>query len=177
VTRPGHNGITIEANYQGPGRIPNGTDFFFFSLENSVYYREAQPGYSHIYAYHPEQRSQWGDHWFPDGKVLPIDSLRGNFGPNFIARPNFIPQTNRWYCYELMVKTNTPGARDGRVGVWIDGTLIADFQNLRLRDISTVKIDKITLGLHAQENADAADRKWYDNLVVATSYIGPISGR
>ena len=136
-----------------------------------------QPGYTNIYAYHPGQRSHWGDHWYSNGKVLPIDSIPGNFGSDFVSRANFIPQTNQWYCYELMVKANTPGLRDGRVGLWIDGTLIADFQNLRLRDTSSLKIDQILLGLDAQGNTDGVDRKWYDNLVVAKSYIGPTLGR
>jgi hypothetical protein len=94
-----------------------------------------------------------------------------------LPRANFIPQTNQWYCYELMVKANTPGQRDGRVAAWIDGTLIADFPNLRMRDTSSLKIDQILLGLHAPGNTDGADHKWYDNLVVAKDYIGPVSGR
>jgi hypothetical protein len=74
-----------------------------------------------------------------------------------------------------MVKTNTPGQRDGRIAAWVDGTLIADFQNVRLRDTNTLKIGQIQLELHAQSNTVRADRKWYDNLVVAKSYIGPMS--
>lgn len=172
----GHNGIRISSpNYPGPGIVPNGSDFFLLTLENSVYFGEAEPGYTHIYCYHPEQRSQYGDHWYPDGKVLPNSSLKGNFGSSFVARPNFIPKTDRWYCYEYMVKANTPGQRDGRAAIWVDGTLIADFQNLRLRDIATLQISHIQLQLHSKSNTVRADRKWYDNLVIAKSYIGPMS--
>ncbi|MGR9108178.1 MAG: fibronectin type III domain-containing protein [Gammaproteobacteria bacterium] len=174
VTAPGHNGIRISAQYPGPGQAPNGTDFFLFSLENSIYYNEAEPGYTNIYTYHPEQRSQWGDHWYPDGKVLPFDSTPGNFGSSFVSRPNFIPVRNQWYSYELMVKANTPGVRDGRVAVWIDGNLVADFQNVRARDVSTLKIDQMQLELHAQGSSARANKKWYDNVVVARSYIGPM---
>jgi hypothetical protein len=176
VTDPGHNGIRISSpNYPGPGNVPNGQDFFVASLENSAYYNESQPGYTNVYCYHPEQRSQWGDHWYPDGKVLPFDATPGNFGASFVPRPNFIAETGRWYSYEFMVKTNTPGQRDGRIAAWVDGTLIADFQNVRLRDTNTLKIGQIQLELHAQSNTVRADRKWYDNLVVAKSYIGPMS--
>ncbi len=171
----GHNGIRISSRYPGPGRVPNGTDFFFLDVENSVNYNEAQPGYTHAYIYHPEQRSQWGDHWYPNGRVLPYDATLGNFGPEFIARPNVIPQTNRWYSYELMLKANTPGQRDGRVAVWIDGTLIADFPNVRVRDVATLKIDQIQLELHSKSNSVRINRKWYDNVVAATSYIGPMA--
>jgi len=47
---------------------------------------------------------------------------------------------DRWYGYELMVQANTPGQRDGRVAIWIDGKLIADFLNVRLCDVNTLKI-------------------------------------
>ncbi|HEY5867737.1 MAG TPA: hypothetical protein VI542_19635 [Candidatus Tectomicrobia bacterium] len=175
TTGSNHNGIRISSHYPGPGTPPNGTDFFLFLLENSIFYKEADPGYTHIYVYHPAQRSQWGDVWYPDGKVLPFDLTPGDFGPYFVPRPNFIPQRDRWYSYELMVKANTPGQRDGRVAYWIDGILMADFQNVRVRDISTLKIDQIQLELHAQAGGSSRpNKKWYDNLVVATSYIGPM---
>lgn len=174
VTSPGHNGIRISARYAGPGIVPNGTDFFLFSLENSIYYGEQEPGYTHIYCYHPEQRQQYGDSWYSDGKILPYDSVPGDFGSYFVARQNIIPERNRWYSYELMVKANTPGQRDGRVAVWVDGNLVADFQNVRVRDIADLKIDEIQLELHAQASALRSNKKWYDNLVVSRSYIGPM---
>jgi hypothetical protein len=72
------------------------------------------------------------------------------------------------------VKANTPGQRDGRIAFWLDGQLIADFPNLRLRDTTALKIDRFTLDLHVLNNNLAAARKWYDNVVAATSYIGPM---
>lgn len=175
-TTEGHNGIRISGRYPGPGSRPNGTDFFLYMVENSVYQGEAYPGPTNVYAYYPEQREQYGDHFYPDGTVLPFTNQPGNFGSAFVPRPNFTPQTDRWYCYELMVKLNTPGQRDGRVAVWIDGSLIADFTNLRMRDVSTVRIDQVQFELHAKNNPSRADRKWYDNVVIAKSYIGPMSG-
>jgi len=170
----GHNGIRISGNYPGPGIKPNGRDFFLTLLENTVYKDEPRPGYTEVYIYHPEQREQWGDHWYPDGKVIPFDAIPGDFGPNFVSRPNFVPLTDRWYSYELMVRLNLPGQRDGRIAVWIDGVLVADFHNVRFRDVDTLKIDQIQLELHTQSNPSGVDKKWYDNVVVATSYIGPM---
>ena len=168
-----HNGITISANYPGPGTKPNGRNFFLFLLQNNMWANAPAPGYSQLYVYHPEQRSNWGDLWFPDGRILPNILIPSNFGPYFVPRPNFVPLRNRWYCYELMVKANTAGRRDGRAAFWIDGKLIADFQNLRMRDINTLKIDRVQLTLQAKTCARLT-RKWYDNLVVAKSYIGPL---
>lgn len=171
-----HNGIAVSAQYSTPGVPANGTNKFYVDVENSRdSTSETTPGRTNVYIYHPEQRSEWGDHWYPDGRVVPFDLTPGNFGPYFVARPDFTPQLSRWYCYELMVKANTPGQRDGRVAVWIDGNLVADFLSVRLRDVSSLKIDRILIGLHIGSNTVRQNMKWYDNVVVARSYIGPMS--
>jgi prepilin-type processing-associated H-X9-DG protein len=121
-----------------------------------------------------DQRSGYGDLWFADGHVIPQDQVPGNFGPDFVARPLHIPEPGKWYCVELMVQANTVGARDGRVATWIDGKLIADWQNVRFRSVATLKIDQFELVLGAASNP-AADRQWFDHVVVAKSYIGPLA--
>jgi hypothetical protein len=170
-----HNGSTISARYCCPGQRADGFNKFFVSYEAG---REdtstANPGKLNTYIYHPDQRGVWGDHFFPPGRVVPFDRVPGNFGPEFVARPDFIPVLGRWYCYELMVKANTPGQRDGRVAMWLDGRLISDFPNLRLRETTALKIDQFTIDLHVRRNALGAAKKWYDNIVAATSYIGPM---
>ena len=73
-----------------------------------------------------------------------------------------------------MLKANTPGLRDGRIAIWLDGELKADFQNLRLRDVASLKINRFGLSFHIHENPNGEARKWYDNVVAAKSYIGPL---
>ena len=92
-----------------------------------------------------------------------------------MARPNVVPELGRWYAYEVLLKANTPGQRDGRVTCWLDGEVVAEFPNLRLRDIDTLQIDHFSIGLHAKSNPNGPTRKWYDNLVAATEYIGPMA--
>jgi len=171
-----HNGIAITSQYCCPGVPANGTNKFYVDVENTRDLGSANLGFTNAYVYYPQQRDLYGDHWFPDGTVLPFSNTPGNFGPYFVSRPNFIPNANQWYCYELMVQANTPGLHDGRVAIWIDGSLIADFQNVRLRDVNILKIDQVTLTLFIYTNPVPTDMlKWYDNLVIATSYIGPMS--
>ena len=79
--------------------------------------------------------------------------------------------------YELMIKANTPGERDGRITIWFDGVLAADFGNLRLRDIDSLKIDRFGVGFHIHSNPGGLTKKWYDNVVAASSYIGPMVPR
>jgi len=180
VVGSSHNGSSISAHYfigntATPGVPADGMNKFLANLEN--WRGDAatpSPGDLNIYLYHPEQRSQYGDHFFPNGDVSPNTSIKFTYGPGFVSRPNIIPQLDRWYCYEYMLKANTPGVRDGRIAVWLDGVLVADFPGLRLRDIATLKIDRFGLSFHIGSNPNGQARKWYDNVVAAKSYIGPI---
>jgi MYXO-CTERM domain-containing protein len=180
VVGSSHNGSMISAHYfidgnATPGVPANGTNKFLANLENWRGEAEvASPGLLNIYVYHPDQRSQWGDHFFPDGTVTPYDPEPFDFGPDFVPRPDIIPDLDRWYCYEYMLQANTPGERDGRIAFWFEGLLAADFHNLRLRDIDSLKIDRFGLSFHIGSNPNGETRKWYDNVVAADSYIGPI---
>ncbi len=166
-----HNGIRISGNYSGPGQRPDGTDFFLVLIENSRLGSEPEPGYTHAYVYHPEQDDAYGEHWFSDGST---SNGGQSFGESFVARPKRVPQRGQWISFEVMVQLNEPGVRDGRIAVWQDGELIADWTGLRFRDVATLKIDEIQLENGGQSSAQS-NAKWYDNLVVATSYIGPMS--
>ena len=102
----------------------------------------------------------------------------GEFGrnsPTFVPRPDVVPQLGRWYAYELMVKLNTPGQRDGRIAMWLDGRVVADFPNLRLRETTALKIDQFSVDLHIKSNTSSVARRWIDNVVAATSYVGPMA--
>jgi hypothetical protein len=181
VVGSSHNGASISAHYfvggkATPGVPANGTNKFLANLEH--WRGEAttvSPGYLNMYVYHPEQRSEYGDHFFPTGMVLPNASQRFDFGPTFVSRPDVLPELDHWHCYEYMVRANTPGHRDGRIVVWVDGRLTADFPNLRLRDVASLKIDRFGLSFHIRSNPHGPSKKWYDNVVAAKSYIGPIA--
>jgi len=182
VVGSSHNGSSISAHYfingqATPGVPADGTNKFLANLEDwRGDVATPSPGPLNIYLYHPEQRSQWGDHFFPPGTVLPNSSQPFAFGPDFKSRPDVTPELDRWYCYEYMVQANTPGQRNGRIAFWLDGKLLADFPNLRLRDVDTLKIDRFGLSFHIGSNPAGATKKWYDNVVAASSYIGPVFG-
>ncbi len=183
ITGSSHNGAEISAGYYvngnaSPGVPADGTNKYLISYEN---WRgdatTTTPGEQNVYIYHPAQRTNYGDHFFPDGRVLPNSSIPGDFGPEFVARPNVTPALGRWYSYEVMLRANTPGQRDGRITCWLDGAIIADFPNLRLRDVDTLTIDHFSLSLHFGSNPTRETRKWYDDVVAATAYIGPMAPR
>lgn len=174
-----HNGGFLAAHapglaYATPGVRADGRNKFMASLEN---WREAaasaSPGDLNVYCYHPGQRSDFGDHFFPSGKVLPLSYKPGDYGPGFVARPDLRQELGRWYCYELMLKANTPGERDGEIACWLDGKLVAHFPNLRLRDANELKINHSAIDLHIRSNPARVNKKFYDDVVIATGYIGP----
>jgi hypothetical protein len=177
-----HNGGGMSAHYFGPngeatpGVPANGTNKFLMEFEHwRGEASTASPGQMNVYIYHPAQRDDYGDHFFPSGIVLPNSSLPFDFGPDFQAMPEITPELDKWYCYELMVKANTVGQKDGRVTLWLDGKQIADFGNLHLRDVDTLKLDRFNLSFHAGQNPSAETKKYYDNVVAAKSYIGPMA--
>jgi len=181
-----HNGGGIGATAPGipeaqPGVPADGRNKYGILLDTYRSVDEPKmpsPGLLAVYIYHPEQRHQWGEHFYPSGRIAPVGASPTYFGPRFVPRPDLIPDRDRWVCYELMVKANTPGQRDGRIAFWIDGRLAADFPNLRLRDVPTLKINRIALGLYTGNDAIKAPcEMWFDDVVAATSYIGPLLKR
>jgi hypothetical protein len=175
-----HNGGGISSHYfvgynSTPGIPADGYNKYLIEFECwRGDTQTANPGHYNIYIYHPLQRDNYGDHFFPDGEVMPNTSLAFDFGPDFISRPNVTPEPGRWYCHEVMLKANTVGLKDGRIACWLDGALIADFQNLELRKADSLTIDRFNVSFHAKSNPVRETRKWYDNIVAATSYIGPM---
>jgi hypothetical protein len=172
-----HNGGSISAHYHvdgmsTPGVRADGTNKFLVSYEATVW-SGPPPGHLIAYVYHPGQRDDYGDIFFPNGEVMPNTSLPGDFGDDFVARPNVTPELGRWHAFELMVRANTPGARDGRIAMWLDGRLIADFPNMRFRDVDTLLIDYLNIGGYINPNDVRENRLWFDDVVAATSYIGP----
>lgn len=180
VVGSSHNGSMISAHYFNgnmatPGVPANGTNKFLAGYEDwRGDVMTPSPGPLNIYIYHPEQRTNYGDHFFPTGLVMPNTSIKYDFGPKFVPRPDVTPKLDTWYCFEYMVLANTPGQRDGRIAFWLDGKLLADFRNLRLRDVATLTIDRFGLAFHIGSNPNGEQKKWYDNVVAATSYIGPL---
>jgi hypothetical protein len=157
VPTSNHNGIYLGAHSPGTPTVPNpdGTGFYSFTLQNdNTRTGTVPPGLTELYIYWRGQSTQFGDHWLP--------------------AVNFTPQRDRWYCYELMVKANTPGQNDGEAKFWIDGQVVGDFPNLNLRSIPTLKMDKSKIMLHAL-HSERLNKKWHDNVVIATKYIGPMA--
>jgi len=108
------------------------------------------------YAYHAETDDFWGDEW--------------NWTGNGIG----VLERNRWYCLEQYVKVNTPGVKDGIVRAWIDGVLAFDKTDVHVRDIPSIKIEKLWMNVYHGGTAPAEKdlHLYLDNIVIARRQIG-----
>jgi hypothetical protein len=163
----------------GAGTRPSGNDRF------SVGFEPVDPNLSYdFYAYWMRMHISgdgmyWGNHLIND------QSLRAPL---------------QWTCVEVMVQLNDPvGSYNGELAVWINGDQIthlgpgypngiwggggfhadpagAPFEGFQWRNDQNLLINWIWLEHYVtDEPAGSVSPIWYDDVVVATEYIGPIS--
>jgi hypothetical protein len=82
----------------------------------------------------------------------------------------------RWICFEMEVKLNSPGKRDGVYRIWADNELIVERANIDLRGHTSDKINEMMLDCYWNGGSPKAQNRYYDNFVIATSRIGPLAG-
>lgn len=151
------------------GRRPNGSDFFTTGIEpDSKWGRVKPPGVWHFYTYWPDMKGSPGRYWGND------------FSPK---TPIPIP-LDKWICVEFMVQANSaPDKNDGEQAFWIDGKLAGRFTGIRWRHTNDLKINAFWLLYYVTPQAlrrsragqgSGTSRVWFDDVVVATKYIGPM---
>ena len=128
-------------------------------------------------------------------------SPTGDFwGNTFIQNPSLVVKTDRWMCVEVMVKMNDPvSATNGEMALWIDGVQVihlrpgaptgrwnsnmffpdangTPFEGFRWRNADQLDLNWIWLLHYSDGNPQGLVGKvWFDHVVVAKKYIGPIS--
>jgi hypothetical protein len=143
------------------GEKPTGRDFFSTHLEPwRDWHRNPSPGALGFYTYYPDMA--------PD----PSGPYYGNaFRP---TEPPVLIERGRWYCIEAMVRVNTPGQADGEQAFWVDGRLCGHYRGIRWRDEASLRINCLWVLLYIHQNAQT-NRVWFDDIVLATDYIGPMA--
>lgn len=89
---------------------------------------------------------------------------------------NYPLEKNKWYCIEVMVKSNTPGMNDAEFAYWIGGKRKFYYNNTSNRGTSTKGISHIELQ-HVIQDVWDQERTidtptWMDNIVVANEPVG-----
>ena len=182
VVGSSHNGSSISAHYfidgqATPGVPADGTNKFLANLEN--WRGDAatpSPGDLNIYLYHPEQRSQYGDHFFPNGDVSPNTSIKFDLRSRLRQPARHHPAARSLVLLRVHAARRTRPAsataasRSGWTACWSP-----IFRAFGCATSQTLKIDRFGLSFHIGSNPNGQARKWYDNVVAARSYIGPIA--
>jgi hypothetical protein len=147
------------------GRAPAGDKFFWSTLEPiGRASSEKAPGPLIFYTYWWKMK--------PDGK--------GNHWGNwFRPEADQVPALETWTCVEWRVKANAAGQEDGELDCWIDGVRRGSFRNINWRSTDALKVNQVSLSQWLEERGYAGSgggetrTVWYDDVVVATKYVGP----
>jgi hypothetical protein len=112
------------------------------------------------YVYHSKSPNIYGD----------IMAWGGSLGAGLIL-------PNRWYCVEQHIRLNTPGREDGVLRAWVDGQPVFERRDFRFRDTLEVGIENAWMDLYMGGSQTALRDMSIQiaQVVVATSYIGPMS--
>jgi len=152
----------------GAGETPPGDAKFSTGIEPTGRWGKfAPPGVWNFYTYWHEMQTKWGSVY--NGKQVPIEP-------------------GRWYCVEAMLQANSsPEKSDGVQAFWVDGQLYGRFDGFRWRTTDKLKLNSFWLLYYntdqpARHNKDPRAESrvmevWFDDVVVATEYVGPVHGR
>lgn len=161
------------------GQKPDGTWFCSGMEPWFAWGKNPPPGEVAFYSYFldmevdPKMNKYWGNSFFPPGPG------KGTAA----AATRVVPPLNRWQCWEFMVQANSaPDKADGKQAMWIDGKLAGEFTGIRWRLGPELKLNCFWLEHYGYDQGDPTkaywreeQSVWFDDVVVATRYIGPMS--
>ena len=124
--------------------------------------RELEMGF---YSYHLDKKGPWGEN-YPVQKRIPL-------------------KVGQWHCVERHMKLNSVAATTGEANpdgveeLWIDGELSIRKPDVRFRRVPHLRITFLSLetyyhGLPKEYDAAHPIRVFFDNLVIARKYVGPL---
>ena len=167
-----HHFVTLRANkslqgaekwsgFGGAGLKPAGDDRFSTAIEPwGDWGRHAAPGRWNFYSYwHEMEVSRDGKFW----------------GNSFAVKDSPLILKSKWICVEFMVKHNTSGQPDGEQAYWIDGTLMGHWKGINWRKQEKLMANALTVESYITDlwTKNQVNVVYFDNVVVATRYIGP----
>lgn len=165
-----NGGVKKWSSFGKAGLRPAGSDFFSSGIEPAGHWgRVEPPGAWMFYSYwHEMEGAPGGKYW----------------GNGMWPEPRKRIDRDRWICMEIMLKMNDVGQRNGEQAVWQDGKLIGHFKGISWRTDEKLKVNVFWLLFYVTPNAARQNhdktppqiaRVWFDDVVVAKQYIGPLA--
>ena len=160
------------------GLKPNGTYYSTGMEPWFAWGKNPSPGELNLYTYYldmePDRKMDkyWGNAFFPPGP-----------GKGAAASTNrVIPKLDQWQCWEFMIQANSAADKaDGKQAMWLDGNLVGEFTGIRWRNDLDLKVNCFWLEHFGYDEGDPTKKfwkesqsVWFDDVVVARRYIGPI---
>jgi hypothetical protein len=160
------------------GLKPNGTYYSTGMEPWFAWGKNPPPGEVNLYTYYldmePDRKMDkyWGNSFFPPGPG------KGKAA----GESRVIPKLIEWQCWEFMIQANTaPDKADGKQAMWIDGKLAGEFTGIRWRNDLDLKVNCFWLEHYGYDEGDPTKQYWkdsqavwFDDVVVARRYIGPM---
>ncbi|MCY2951857.1 MAG: hypothetical protein NTU53_07750 [Planctomycetota bacterium] len=163
------------------GLKPDGTYFSTGMEPWFAWGKNSPPGEVSFYSYYMDMEMDakmnkyWGNSFFPPGPG------KGKAA----GAQRVIPSLGRWQCWEFMMQANSASDKaDGKQAMWVDDKLAGEFTGIRWRKDMELKINTLWMEHYGYDDGDPTrpfwkDRQtvWFDDIVVAKQYIGPMRGR
>lgn len=114
---------------------------------------------------------------------------RGPWSENYTVQRRIPIRVGAWHCVERHMKLNSvargkpdPAVKDGVEELWIDGRLSIRKADVRFRRVPQLHITFFSLetyyhGLPAKYSREKPIKVFFDNLVIARQYVGPIRAK
>src|SRR5262249_53213976 len=160
------------------GLKPNGSYYSSGMEPWFAWGKNPPPGEVNLYTYYPDMKPHRKRDKFGGNGFSPPGPKKGR-----AATPaRVIPPLNQWQCWEFMVQANTaPDKADGKQAMWVDGKLVGEFTGIRWRNDMDLKVNCFWLEHYGYDEGDPTKQYWkesqsvwFDDVVVARRYIGPI---
>ena len=160
------------------GLRPDGTYYSTGMEPWFAWGKNPPPGEVNLYTYYLDMEPDlkmnkyWGNGFFPPGPGKGTDA----------GKDRVIPLLSQWQCWEFIIQANTaPDKADGKQAMWVEGKLVGEFTGIRWRNDLDLKVNCFWLEHYGYDEGDPTKQYWkdsqavwFDDVVVARRYIGPI---
>lgn len=114
------------------------------------------------------------DYW---ARAYYYHNNKQNCGTDSLQTSEIRAEKDEWACFEIMVRQNDVGQKNGEGKIWINGKLSLHIKEIEFRTLDNLYIKWLEFyGGNGKKTRTASQDQshWIDNVVLAREYIGPM---